>query len=106
MRVCVSVCVQGLSIHTTPRHFLLHWLCWCEFGPTSLQSVLGDGAAVDAQAGSGEGSHLDLVLCPDDQILQQAVVGLRAADVLLLVVPWQPSQTVPTHTRTHKFLLY
>lgn len=69
-------------------------LC-CQFVPTSLQSVLCDRAAVDAQAGSGVGSHLDLVLSPDDQVFQQTVVGLRAADVLLLVVPRQPGQTVP-----------
>ncbi|TNN73364.1 hypothetical protein EYF80_016527 [Liparis tanakae] len=62
--------------------------------PAAVTSrVLGDGAAVDAQAGAGEGRHLDLVLGPDDQVLQQAVVGLWAADVLLLVVPRQPGQT-------------
>ncbi len=65
---------------------------------TSLQSVLCDRAAVDAQTSSSVGSHLDLVLCPDDQIFQQTVVGLWAAYVLLLVVPWQPCQTVPIHT--------
>lgn len=70
-------------------------LCCCQFVPTSLQSVLGDRAAVDAQTGSGVGSHLDLVLSPDDQVFQQTVVGLRAADVLFLVVPRQPGQTVP-----------
>lgn len=68
--------------------------------PTSLQSVLSDRAAVDSEAGSCVRSHLDLVLCPDDQILQQTVVRLWAADVLLLVVPWQPCQTVSTHTET------
>lgn len=62
-------------------------LCLCASSLTSLQSVLCDRAAVDAKAGSGVGSHLDLVLGPDDQIFQQTVVGLGAADVLLLVVP-------------------
>lgn len=75
-------------------------LCCCQFVPTSLQSVLSDRAAVDAQTGSGVGSHLDLVLSPDDQVFQQTVVGLRAADVLLLVVPWQPGQTVPAVGQT------
>lgn len=64
---------------------------------TSLQSVLSDGTAVNTQAGSSVGSHLDLVLSPDDEVFQQTVVSLWAADVLLLVVPWQPCQTVPAH---------
>lgn len=70
---------------------------------TSLQCVLSDRTAVDTQACSCVGGHLDLVLRPDDQIFQQTVVGLWAADVLLLVVAWQPCQTVPTHihTQTH-----
>lgn len=66
---------------------------------TSLQRVFGNRTAVDAQAGAGVGGHLDLVLCPDDQFLQQAVVGLRTADVLLLVVAWKPRETVPSHRR-------
>ena len=75
----------------------------CVCGLTSLQSVLCDGAAVVSEAGAGVGGHLDLVLGPDDQVAQQAVVGLRAADVLLLVVSRQPRQAIPepTHTNTH-----
>lgn len=73
------------------------WKCTCASSLTSLQSVLGDRAAVNTQADSCEGSHLDLVLSPDDEVFQQTVVSLWAADILLLVVPWQPCQTVPAH---------
>lgn len=68
---------------------------------TSLQSVFCDRATVHAQAGSSVGSHLDLVLGPDDQLFQQTVVGLWAADVLLLIVPWQAGQTVPAAHAKH-----
>lgn len=68
---------------------------------TSLQSVFCDRATVDAQASSGVGSHLDLVLRPDDQLFQQTVVGLWAADVLLLIVPGQTCQTVPAARTKH-----
>lgn len=77
--------------------------CECVCLLTSLQSVFCDGATVDTQAGASVGSHLDLVLGPDDQVFQQTVVGLWAADVLLLIVPWQTCQTVPAeHTHMHE----
>lgn len=82
----------GINVHCT--HLGIKNVSVCLL--TSLQSVFSDRTAVAAQASSSEGSHLDLVLSPDDQIFQQAVVGLWAADVLLLVVPWQTCQTVPT----------
>src|SRR4029434_5812146 len=63
---CVSVCV-----------------CVC-YSLTPLQRVLCDRLAVDSQAGCRVGCHLDLVLSPDDELLQQAVVHLRTADVLHL----------------------
>lgn len=73
----------------------------CASSLTSLQGVFSDRAAVDTQASSSVGSHLDLVLSPDDQIFQETVVGLWAADIFLLVVSWQPCQTVPTQKHTH-----
>lgn len=81
----------GINVHCTHLAIININVCLL----TSLQSVFSDRTAVAAQASSSEGSHLDLVLSPDDQIFQQAVVGLWAADVLLLVVPWQTCQTVP-----------
>lgn len=90
----------GVSMHGTHAVFLNGSVCVCVCLLTSLQSVFCDWATVDAQAGAGVGSHLDLVLGPDDQVLQQTVVGLWAADVLLLVVPRQTRQTVPA-ARTH-----
>lgn len=63
--------------------------------PTSLQRPLGDFAAVDTQPGAIVGGHLDLVVGPDDEVLQQQVVDVRIRDVLKLVPDGQPGQAVP-----------
>ena len=69
---------------------------------TSLQGVLSHGPAEDAQAGSVVGSHLYLVLGPDDELGDQAVADLGAADVPLLVLPGQAGQTVPAAERERR----
>lgn len=48
--------------------------------------------AEDAQAGPIVGSHLYLVLGPDDELGHQAVADLGAADVSLLVLPGRPAR--------------
>lgn len=53
--------------------------------PTSLQRPLGDFAAVDTQPGAVVGSHLDLIIGPNDEVLQQQVVDVSIGDVLKLV---------------------
>ena len=63
--------------------------------PTSLQCPLGDFAAVDTQSGAVVGGHLDLVVGPDDEVLQQQVVDISICDVLKLVPDRQPGQAVP-----------
>lgn len=60
-------------------------LAWPLSPPTSLQGPLGDFAAVDAQPGAVVGSHLDLIIGPDDEVLQQQVVDVSIRDVLKLV---------------------
>ena len=60
-----------------------------------MQGVLSHRPAEDAQAGSVVGSHLSLILGPDDELGHQAVADLGAADVSLLVLPGQASQAVP-----------
>ena len=64
-----------------------------------MQGVLGHGSAEDAQAGSIVGSHLYLVLGPDDELSHQAVADLGAGDVPLLVLPGQAGQAVPAADR-------
>lgn len=63
--------------------------------PTSLQRPLGDFAAVDTEPGAVVGRHLDLVVGPDDEVLQQQVVDVGVRDVLELVPDGQPGQAVP-----------
>lgn len=53
--------------------------------PTSLKRPLGDFAAVDAQPGAVVGCHLDLIIGPNDEVLQQQVVDVSIRDVLKLV---------------------
>lgn len=60
-------------------------LAWPPSPPTSLQCPLGDFAAVDAQPGAVVGGHLDLIIGPDDEVLQQQVVDVSIRDVLKLV---------------------
>lgn len=62
---------------------------------TSLQSPLGDFVAESSQTRPVVGSHLDLVVGPDDEVLQQQVGHIWAGDVLDLVVDRQPGQTIP-----------
>ena len=63
--------------------------------PTSLQRPLGDFTAVDPQPSAVVSSHLDLVVGPNDEILQQQVVHISIRDVLKLVPHGQPGQAVP-----------
>lgn len=63
--------------------------------PTSLQGPLCHLHAVDPQAGAVVGGHLDLIVGPDDEVLQEEVVDLGVGDVLELVPHGQPGQAVP-----------
>lgn len=62
---------------------------------TSLQRPLGDFVAKRAQTRPVVSGHLDLIVGPDDEVLQKQVSHVWTGDVLELVVHWQPSQTVP-----------
>lgn len=62
---------------------------------TSLQSPLSDLMAERAQTCPIVGSHLNLIVSPDDEVLQQQVGHIMAGNVLDLVVHRQPSETVP-----------
>lgn len=66
-----------------------------EQGLTSLQRVLSDRLTEDAQACPGVCGHLNLILGPDDELCDQAVVDLRTGDVLLLVLSREPCEPVP-----------
>lgn len=74
---CISPCLRGRVL-------------------TSLQRPLRHLVAKGPQAGPVVGSHLDLVVGPDDQVLQEQVGHVRAGDVLELVVHRQPGQAVPS----------
>lgn len=58
-----------------------------------------------AQARPIVGSHLDLVVGPDDEVLQEQVGHIWTGDVLELVVHWQSSQTVPNKAKIIQGLL-
>lgn len=67
---------------------------------TSLQSPLSDFMAENAQTCPIVGSHLNLIVSPDDEVLQQQVGHIWAGNVLDLVVHGQPSETVPVKSYT------
>lgn len=69
----------------------------CPSLPTSLQRPLGHLHAVHPQAGAVVRRHLDLVVGPDDEVLQEQVVDVGVGDVLELVAHGQPGQAVPGH---------
>lgn len=74
----------------------------CGSDLTSLQGPLGDLVAEGAQTGTVVGRHLDLIVGPDDEILQQQVGHIWTGDVPDLVIPWQTCQPVPNaHAHTH-----
>lgn len=62
---------------------------------TSLQRPLGDFVAKRAQTRPVVSGHLDLIVGPDDELLQKQVSHVWTGDVLELVVHRQPGQTVP-----------
>ncbi len=70
-------------------------VCVCEDCLTSLQRVLSDRLAVHPQARSSVGSHLDLILRPDDELSNQTVINLCTGDVLQLKLTRQTRQSVP-----------
>lgn len=61
-----------------------------DWGLTSLERVLSDRLAEDTEACSCVRRHLDLILRPDDELGDEAVVDIRAGDVLLLVLTREP----------------
>lgn len=71
---------------------------------TSLQGPLGDFVAKRAQTGPVESGHLDLIVGPDDEVLQKQVGHVWTGDVLELVVHRQPGQTVPNEPETSQGL--
>lgn len=66
-----------------------------DWGLTSLERVLHDRLAEDTEACSCVRRHLDLILCPDDELGDEAVVDIRAGDILLLVLTREPRQPIP-----------
>lgn len=69
------------------------WVCVCD-RLTSLQCVLSDRLAVHPQTGSSVGSHLDLILRPDDEVSNQTVINLCTGDVLQLKLTRQTRQSI------------
>lgn len=63
--------------------------------PTSLQRPLCHLHAVHPQASAVVRCHLDLIVGPDDEVLQEQVVDISIGNVLELVAHGQPSQAVP-----------
>ncbi|TNN35607.1 hypothetical protein EYF80_054228 [Liparis tanakae] len=59
-------------------------------------SPLSDFMAEGAQTRPVVGRHLNLIVSPDDEVLQQQVGHIGTGDVLHLVVHRQPSQTTKT----------
>lgn len=59
-------------------------------GLTSLQGPFGDFVAVGAPARSVVGRDLDLVIGPDDEVLQQQTGLVRIRDVFHLAINWKP----------------
>lgn len=64
--------------------------CWRQTGLTSLQGPFGDLVAVGAPARSVVGRHLDLVIGPDDEVLQQQAGLVWVGDVFHLAIDWKP----------------
>lgn len=60
-----------------------------------MQSPFCNFVAVDTQTGTVVRRHLDLVVGPDNEVLQQQVGHVRIGDVLVLNVHRHASQTVP-----------
>lgn len=69
---------------------------------TSLQRPLGDFVAKRTQTRPVVSSHLDLIVGPDDEVLQEQVRHFWTGDVLELVVHRQPSQTVPNKAKINQ----
>lgn len=59
-------------------------------GLTSLQGPFGDFVAVGAPARAVVGRDLDLVIGPDDEVLQQQTGLVRIRDVFHLAINWKP----------------
>lgn len=62
---------------------------------TSLQGPLSNLMAESAQTCPIVGSHLNLIIGPDDEVFQQQCGHIWAGNVLDLVVHRQPSETIP-----------
>lgn len=67
----------------------------CPALPTSLQRPLCHLHAVHPQASAVVRRHLNLIVGPDDEVLQEQVVDISIGDVLELVAHGQPGQAVP-----------
>lgn len=57
---------------------------------TSLQGPLGDFVAVGAPPCSVVGGHLDLIVGPDDEVLQEQAALVRVGDIFHLAINRQP----------------
>ena len=57
---------------------------------TSLQSPFSDFVAVGSPARSVIGRHLDLIVGPDDEVLQEQAALVRVGDVFHLAVNRKP----------------
>lgn len=65
-------------------------VCCLQAGLTSLQGPFGDFVAVGAPARSVVSRDLDLVIGPDDELLQQQTGLVRVRDVFHLAINWKP----------------
>lgn len=57
---------------------------------TSLQGPFGDFVAVGAPPRPVVGSHLDLIVGPDDEVLQEQAALVRVGDIFHLAINRQP----------------
>lgn len=55
-----------------------------------MQCPFGDFVAIGAPARSIIGCHLDLIVGPDDEFLQEQTGLVRVGDVFHLTINWKP----------------
>lgn len=67
-----------------------------------MQGPFSDFVAIGAPACSIIGCHLDLVVGPDDEVLQEQTGLVWVGDVFHLAIHWKPRQTVPGSTGSNR----
>lgn len=69
---------------------------------TSLQGPLGHFGTEHSQAGFIKRGHLDLVIGPDNEVLQEQAAEIRVGQVSILVIHRQAGQAVSGQKDTIK----